>query len=113
MEFQELGPSYRAGNPAGTAAWIEREQRSLRAEFVLQKTAQPLTWKLVDTLEVPVLLITGEADLYTPPAILRIQAGYFRQSEMHVIAEAGHHPEWEQPEAFNRIVLAFLGKHPS
>jgi pimeloyl-ACP methyl ester carboxylesterase len=58
----------------------------------------------------PALLLTGESDLYTPPALLRMQAGHLRHAEVAVIAEAGHSPYWEQPTAFNARLLAFLSR---
>jgi len=42
--------------------------------------------------------------------VLRLQAQHLPQAEIHVIGEAGHHPEWEQPETFNEILLAFLAR---
>jgi len=108
--FQELGPSYRAGNPAGTAEW-ERLYRTTSARVrVQQKTINAMTWSAIETVRLPVLLVTGEADLYTPPSVLRLQAQHLPQAEIHVIGEAGHHPEWEQPETFNEILLAFLAR---
>jgi len=35
----------------------------------------------------------------------RIPAGEFQ-----LIKDAGHWPQWEQPEQFDRIVLEFLGR---
>jgi pimeloyl-ACP methyl ester carboxylesterase len=32
-------------------------------------------------------------------------------AETMIVSEAGHSIYWEQPEAFNERVLAFLGKH--
>jgi len=55
--------------------------------------------------------VTGEADLYTPPSVLRLQAEHLPQAEVEVISEAGHHPEWEQPKIFNEILLGFLARH--
>jgi pimeloyl-ACP methyl ester carboxylesterase len=31
-------------------------------------------------------------------------------SEISIVAEAGHSVYWEQPDAFNRAVLGFIGK---
>jgi pimeloyl-ACP methyl ester carboxylesterase len=36
-----------------------------------------------------------------------------RHAESAIIAETGHSSYWENPQAFNSAVLAFLGKHSS
>jgi pimeloyl-ACP methyl ester carboxylesterase len=109
--FQELGPSYRAGNPEGVAAWEQLYRTTAAPERVQQGTLNALTWAEVETVRRPVLLVTGEADLYTPPSVLRLQAQHLPQAEVHVLTDAGHHPEWEQPEVFNAILLAFLARN--
>ena len=57
------------------------------------------------------VLITGGADLYAPPPVLQLFAARIKGSEVLIVPEAGHSTYWEQPEVFNRAVLAFLGKH--
>jgi pimeloyl-ACP methyl ester carboxylesterase len=34
-----------------------------------------------------------------------------RGAETVIVPEAGHSVYWEQPEVFNREVLAFIGRH--
>jgi pimeloyl-ACP methyl ester carboxylesterase len=60
---------------------------------------------------VQTLLITGAADLVTPPAIMRMIAGHIPDHELVIIPECGHSPYWELPELFNAAVLAFIGRH--
>ena len=60
----------------------------------------------------PTLLITGDADLYSPPALLRMVAAQIPSSEVAIMREAGHSSYWEQPDAFNRAVLDFIARHP-
>jgi pimeloyl-ACP methyl ester carboxylesterase len=110
-EFRELGPSYRAGNPEGVAAWRALEEQAVAGAKVTQKFANVITWAKIETIALPTLLIGGDADLYTPPSMLRLQKSHLRNAEMVLIPEAGHAPTWEQPEAFNKALLAFLGKH--
>jgi pimeloyl-ACP methyl ester carboxylesterase len=110
-EFQELSPSYRAGNPEGLAAWLELERQAMPGARIFPTVKQPLTWARLETLRQPTLLVTGESDLYTPPALLRMQAQHIPHVEVATIAEAGHSPYWEQPVAFNRILLDFLSRH--
>lgn len=111
-DFQELSATYRAGNSAGADAWRALEKQSLLSVRVNQKFAHVITWAKVETIKVPTLLMTGDADLWTPPSVLRLQASHLRHAETLVIREAGHAPNWEQPEAFNHALLDFLQRHP-
>ena len=42
---------------------------------------------------------------------MRMFAARIRGAETVVFPEAGHSSYWEEAEAFNRDVLAFLAKH--
>jgi pimeloyl-ACP methyl ester carboxylesterase len=110
-EFQELSPSYRAGNPDGVAAWLELQHQAMPGQRIIPKSKQPLTWARLETIRLPTLLMTGESDLYTPPSLLRMQASHLPRAEVVTIAEAGHSPYWEQPTVFNQILLDFLARN--
>jgi pimeloyl-ACP methyl ester carboxylesterase len=110
-EFRELSPSYRAGDPDGLAAWRELEEQAIPGPSVRQAVKQPLTWDRLETIRLPMLLVTGESDLYVPPSLLRMQASHLPHAEVATIAEAGHSPYWEQPKKFNRILLKFLARN--
>jgi pimeloyl-ACP methyl ester carboxylesterase len=112
-EFRELGPSYRAGNPAGTQRWMELEKTSRPPgpPAPPQPLRNRMTFALLETITAPTLLLTGDADLYAPPPVLQLFAARIKGSEVSIVPEAGHSAYWEQPELFNRAVLNFLGKH--
>ena len=110
LEFRELGPSYRAANPEGVKRWLALSERET-ATPAPSPAAIEVTWAKLEALTVPTLLLTGDADLYTPPAVLRMFAAHMKQARFAVIPEAGHSAYWENPEAFNRAVLAFLRRH--
>jgi len=110
-DFRELGPSYRAANPAGVKIWLELEHKAVTANPFRQRAANQITEATLKRLQVPTLLITGEADLYSPPALIRMVAAQIPGSEVAIMREAGHSSYWEQPEAFNHTVLDFLGRH--
>ncbi|MBM3130037.1 MAG: alpha/beta hydrolase [Chloroflexi bacterium] len=57
----------------------------------------------------PVLVIHGDKDLQSEKAS-RIYADVFPNAEFRVIANAGHFVFNDQPEAFARVVVEFLGK---
>ncbi|MGH8690657.1 MAG: alpha/beta fold hydrolase [Burkholderiales bacterium] len=105
-EIRELGPSYRAANAAGTRRWKELSQH-----VATQPTRNRITFAALETIKIPTLLLTGDADLYTPPSVLRLFAARFPDCESVIIPECGHSAFWEQPEVFNRTVLDFIGKH--
>jgi pimeloyl-ACP methyl ester carboxylesterase len=104
-EIRELGPSYRAANAEGTRRWKE-----LSKHIAPQGTKNRITFAGLQTITIPTLLLTGDADLYTPPSVLRLLAARFPNCESAVIPECGHSAFWEQPEAFNQAVLDFIGK---
>jgi pimeloyl-ACP methyl ester carboxylesterase len=112
-EFRELGPTYRAANAEGTRRWMDLEKTS-RPEGP-RAPAQPmrnrLTFSLLESIRLPALVLTGGADLYAPPPVMRLFSARIGNSEFLVVPEAGHSTYWEQPEVFNRAVLNFIGKH--
>ena len=70
-----------------------------------------LTFALVETIKTPTLILTGGADLYAPPPVMKLFAERINGAEWVVVPEAGHSTYWEQPEVFNSAVLAFIRKH--
>lgn len=106
VEIRELGPAYRATNADGTARW-----KSLAQHSSAHATRNRITFASLEEIKTPTLLITGDADLYTPPPVLRLFAARFPSCESLVIPECGHSAFWEQPELFNRAVLDFISKH--
>jgi pimeloyl-ACP methyl ester carboxylesterase len=109
-EFRELGPAYRFANPAGVAAWLKLVGEAVPAK-VTQSYASPLTLDALATLAMPVQLLTSDADPYAPPPVMKTLAERISGSELKLIAGAGHSAYWQQPRAFNRAVLDFLGRH--
>jgi 3-oxoadipate enol-lactonase len=62
-------------------------------------------------ISVPTLLVFGEDDRLTPPAIGRAMQAKIPGAQLVIIPTAGHLSNIEQPEAFNQAVLDFLLKH--
>jgi pimeloyl-ACP methyl ester carboxylesterase len=111
VEFREVGPSYRARNPQGFREWIELERKSGLKDSFRQPLKNRITEAMLATLTVPTLVICGAADLLTPPSIARMIAAKIPHAELVVAPESGHSVYWEEPEVFNRAVLAFIAKH--
>jgi pimeloyl-ACP methyl ester carboxylesterase len=110
-ELRELGPSYRAANPDGTARWVELERGSRQAGTTAQPYRNRMTFSLLETMKVSTLLIAGGADMYAPPPLLGLFTARIKNSESLILQDVGHSGYWEQPEVFNRAVLDFIGKH--
>ena len=70
-----------------------------------------MTFSMLESLKMPTLLLTGDADMFAPPSLLPMFASRIKGSSSVVVPEAGHSTYWEKPEVFNRTVLAFLKKH--
>jgi pimeloyl-ACP methyl ester carboxylesterase len=49
-------------------------------------------------LEVPVSIIFGEADRYLNPSLAAELAGLFKDPEFHLVQDASHWPQYDQPE---------------
>ena len=110
-DFRELGPSYRAANPAGTRRWLEIEHASRQEPRVEQQMRNHMTLTLLEGIKAPTLLLAGDADLLAPPSRMRLLAARIPDCQFATVPEAGHAAFWEQPEIWNRIVLDFLGRH--
>lgn len=110
VEFRELGPSYRAANPEGARLWTELAHKAVTGGAFRQAVANEMTTAKLEAMKVPTLLVTGDADLITPPSIMRLVAQHIPGSEISIVAESGHSTYWEQPDIFNRAVLSFLAK---
>lgn len=103
VEVRELGPSYRAANPEGARRWADASRHASP-----QATRNRITFAALETIRTPTLLLTGDADLYMPPSLLREVAARIRGCVPVVVPECGHSAFWEQPEIFNRAVLDFI-----
>ena len=110
-ELRELGPSYRAADPDGTRRWVELEHMSRQPGAPAQPLRNRMTFSMLESIQVPTLLITGDADMYAPPPVLRMFTSRIKGSQSLIIPEAGHSGYWEKPDVFNKAVLEFIKKH--
>ena len=112
VELREVGPSYRGTNPEGAKRWLEIEEASRPDGPVpMQPVREPITYARLKTMQVPALVISGEADLLSPPALMRMLAAHIPTSRFVSLPEAGHAGFWERPEIWNGMVLEFIGQH--
>jgi pimeloyl-ACP methyl ester carboxylesterase len=112
VELRELGPSYRGTDPEGAARWLEIELASRPyGRAPSQPSRDPITYARLQTMRVPVLVLSGEADLLSPPALMRMLAAHIPASRFVSLPDAGHAGFWERPQIWNGLVLEFIGQH--
>jgi pimeloyl-ACP methyl ester carboxylesterase len=63
---------------------------------------------LLETIHVPTLILVGEQDTITPPALSEQMYKAIKGSEYVAIPNAGHLSNLEQPRAFNAALARFL-----
>jgi pimeloyl-ACP methyl ester carboxylesterase len=110
-EVREMSPSYRGMDPQGVARWKEIEAHAAQPGAGAPPLRTPNTDDKIASLTTPILVIAGDVDLTTPSAAVRLWAKHLKAYDWALIPEAGHSVAWEQPDAFNQAVLAFLRKH--
>ena len=60
------------------------------------------------TINVPILLITGDEDILTGPPEAELMRQNIPGSELKIIPHAGHYSPWEQPELVGQLLRQFL-----
>ena len=91
-------------------------QRAGAAQLVRQNRAvitRPDARLHLPALRCPVLVVTGESDLLTPPECAREIAELVPGAELHILPRSGHMLTMEQPEALNRLLLDWLARLPA
>ena len=110
-ELMELGPSYRAEDEDGVAVWRGIHARAfIGGRLVQQSVATEINWAALAALTMPVLLVSGGADLMVPTPMVAYAAARISGAQHETIPDAGHAIAWERPEEFNRILVSFLRK---
>jgi pimeloyl-ACP methyl ester carboxylesterase len=64
--------------------------------------------KIIDKINVPVLVVWGENDPVTPLRTGRLLEWMISESDLRIIPELGHCPMDERPDDFNKIVMDWL-----
>jgi pimeloyl-ACP methyl ester carboxylesterase len=90
---------------------MEMEHRG-RGDFSRrQKARTPVTLAMLESLAVPVLMITSDEDVLSPPPLMRLMAERIPDCNFVEIAGAGHCSYYEKPDEWNRIMISFLDAH--
>ncbi len=61
-------------------------------------------------IKVPSLIVVGDNDFFTPPPELDAVAKQIPNSRFEIIPNAGHIPNMEQPEIFNKLLTDFYSQ---
>lgn len=69
---------------------------------------RPDATPLLPSIHVPTLIVVGDEDVLTPPAMSEEMQRAIPGSQLAIIPQAGHMPNMEQPGVFNEVVGAFL-----
>ena len=91
----------KAARKDNNTAWMAKVLRELSIG------SQSSLWDKLDELNMPVLLIAGELDDKYKKIVHRIK-DYLKDSQVHLIPEAGHNTHLEAPEEFRKILAYFL-----
>jgi pimeloyl-ACP methyl ester carboxylesterase len=77
--------------------------------------ASVINWRLKNgveiaaNLKIPIAVLHGEKEQITNPAYLRgLSIPTLWRGDIQAIPDAGHMPQWEQPEMFNRLLEEFI-----
>ena len=62
----------------------------------------------LNKIAIPTLILCGMEDLVTPPAQSEYLHQQIENSSMHLIAQAGHLSNLEQPDEFNNLIFNFI-----
>src|SRR5215831_5674067 len=89
-DLRELGPSYRAADLDGTRRWLDLEHMSRQSGAPAQPFRNRMTFSMLESIKVPTLLLTGDADMFAPPPVLQMFASRIKGSESVIVPEAGH-----------------------
>lgn len=98
----------------GTALFesiLDMLERSSPAQFAAQThalLARPDAAVVLPTITGPTLVLTGEQDLWSPPAQHAAIARAIRGAELTVLAHCGHMSTLEQPEAVTHAMVHWL-----
>jgi pimeloyl-ACP methyl ester carboxylesterase len=64
--------------------------------------------KIINKINVPVLVVWGEKDPVTPLRTGRLLEWMISESDLRIMPELGHCPMYERPDDFNKIIMDWL-----
>lgn len=88
--------------------WISQARPATVCGALQALADRPDQTASLSTIDLPTLVVVGEADSITPAAEAEAMAARLPQARVARIPGAGHLSAYEAPEAFNRAVTQFL-----
>jgi 3-oxoadipate enol-lactonase len=107
-----LGPNPRKGAYEELVQSIDRIREDSYRKTLEASVAQDRDAP-IENIRAPTLILAGEEDKVYPPELARGMASRIPGAQLATLKGAGHLANIEQPEEFNRILLAFLKRHSS
>jgi non-heme chloroperoxidase len=101
----------RANNPAlvdTIRAMMVGNSSDVVAGAILALMTRPDATPVLSTIHCPTLIVVGDQDEITPPALSEEMQRAIPGAELVVIPDAGHMSNMEQPAAFNAALARFL-----
>jgi pimeloyl-ACP methyl ester carboxylesterase len=89
-------------------AMMLRNQADVVAGAIAALMTRPDSLPLLPGIHCPTLIVVGDQDAITPPAMSEEMQRSIPGAELVVIPDAGHMSNMEQPAAFNRALARFL-----
>jgi len=93
---------------AAEMAGVVADFHPIGFRLMARSLADTDTTSVLETIDVPTLLLWGEGDARSPLSVAEQFHAAIRGSELRVIPGAGHVSNMEKPEDFNARVLEFL-----
>lgn len=89
---------------------VSKQSGKVIAAAMQAIASRPDSVDTLATIHCPLTFITGREDKLTPPPLAESMQRHVPGSLLHLIPEAGHLSNMEQPEVFNRYLLEHLKK---
>jgi pimeloyl-ACP methyl ester carboxylesterase len=106
--FAPQTPRQRPELVARVRGWMDAASPEGVAVGLLAMRSRRDYLELLPELHVPALVVGAALDLAIPPAHSETLAAGLPDAELHIIADAGHLANLEQPAAFNACLIDFL-----
>ncbi len=87
---------------------IESTSPDTLCSTLIALAARTDTTETLSKIQVPTLILVGEYDRLTPPSAAKTMANNIRDAKIHIISEAAHLSNLENPEEFNTHLRNFF-----
>ena len=108
-----VGPTARQHHPEiRTAARNMMDAVSLQAMLAVQQglMERPDSVPTLSTIDIPICVVAAGEDQSSTPPEMRVIVDQARDTEFHLVEDAGHYAPFEQPEKFASLIGAFLDR---